>query len=210
MLYRAWRWLCAVAVQLFIKLHLYKLKSQLYRALFERKYRDVKIGVVARLARIPPIIDHGKKWRADGWRELFDAVSSPQRCQQIFLGLAPVPRSGLDCDEHAIYVAAVLKESLEAGLCGEDGVANPRFFTVVWMDPKTWKPYGHNVCLLEVPQPGKYFPMHCYMDYGLPSQAVQSISDVAAQVVAHYAPGAEVLVWAVQGVDLTPEMVCRS
>lgn len=206
-LYVLWRGACRFFTYWFIALRLYKLKSWVYRRIWEKKFLNVQMGMVQNLDLIPPIIDFGRKWRSDSWKQGFDAVSSPQFAQEVFLGRVPVPKHGLDCDEHAIYITALVEKSLANHMCKEDGIAKPRFFTVTWMDPRTWKPGGHNVCLMEVPQRLWQFPKYCYMDYGTPHTTCDSIHAVALQVIERYAKGSEPLVWAVQRTDLTPEMV---
>jgi len=206
--FRAFRWWSGLLVWLYFSLRGYQAKSWLYRYVFEWKYLKLPICTVPSIDLIPAIIDYGKQWRSDSWLQGFDAVSSPQYAQEVFLNRAPVPEHGLDCDEHAIFITALIENSLREGTC-DDGYYSPKFFTVIWIDPETLSISGHNVCLLTVPQgPGK-FDLYSYMDYGLPNTPVNSIHEVALQVIEERAKGSLPLVWMVQNTALTPEIVQR-
>jgi hypothetical protein len=190
----------------YLGLRIYKAKSWAYRWLFEGRYRDVKVFTYATLqllaARLRP-----SWYRPDGWRQLFDAVSYPGRVEAIWESGVP-PKDGLDCDEYAIYSVAAVEKSLASGLMRGEGITNPRLMTVMWLCADAWRPEGHNVCLMEVPQGEGRFSKWTYMDYGNPGPHYESYADVATAIVTWYAGGPAVLLgYAVQRLDLTPEVV---
>jgi hypothetical protein len=194
-----WAFLCRLGVWLYIATRWYKFRSWVYRWMFERRFLKIPIGTVSSVELLPAIVDYGKKWRSDSWLQTFDAISSPQYAQEVFLGRAPVPAHGFDCDEHAIYEVAVVEASAL-------GVA--RLLTVTWIHPVNHQLGGHNVCLLQVPPAeGHTLPRWQYMDYQLPYPAEDSIHAVAKQVAERQCPGSEVLVWATAKLDLTPELI---
>ena len=210
-----WQATAAMWSYLYLKLGSYKAWSRAYRAIWERKFKDVKLVTFSGLSQLGPYMKNGALWVKDSWRELFDAVGSPERAQQIFSGAEPAPKEGLDCDEHAIFLTAVLQKSLATGVL-VDKVKNPRFFTVMWFEG--WKATGHNVCLLELPPAAPLTasgpPRYCYMDYGEPSVACNSIQEVADLIRRSYSKATPEntypMVWAVSALDLTPELVSRS
>lgn len=164
---------------LYLRLHGYQLWSYLYRFVWERKYKSVKIHRFERLALLVDFI-RLQKWKADSWKEMFDAVSSPEKVQAIGQDASGDHLIG-DCDEFAVYLANAISVSLKAGMMAADGIANPRFLTITWIDKKTKKAGGHNVCLLEYPsEVGS--SLYAYMDYGKPSAKFFTIGDVVKLV----------------------------
>lgn len=197
-----WLFLARVGTFIFLRWHLYQQWSYLYRWIYERKYKAVKLTTFAKLSMIPAYINYGKDWRSDSWQQLGDAVSTPEKAQQIFSGAEPVPKHGIDCDEHAVFEAATIEKSIETKLM-QDNVANPKFFTVTWMNG--WVGTGHNVCLLENPQPDGSV-LYSYMDYGNPSAMKRTVHEVAEMIRAKYSEGKPYtgIVWMISKPDLTP------
>lgn len=204
-----WRWLASVGTWLFLVCHGYRFKSWLHRIIFDRKYRDTPITVYPTLAELHAWIDK-QQWVKDGLDSLYDAVCTPQKVQAVGQGDHKIG----DCDEFAIYTTAAIEKALALGQMKEKNIANPRFFTVTWME-KNGAPDGHNVCLLERPQPGggvKY----SYMDYYMPSEPpLDTPAQVAVLIAQTYAGWAAdnyggvesgVLCWCACKTNLAPVM----
>lgn len=135
------------------------------------------------------------KWRPDTWRELWDAVSAPTAVQwrdyndpESFIG---------DCDEFAVYIAAVL--SSERHEPPFHGIRSARLLTVMWNKTggSEWEGNrnglgGHNVCLI------RYWDgTFAYMDYGMPSTPRATAQEVVDDVRKRYAQEYEPFGWAV-------------
>lgn len=177
----------------FLRLGLYRLKSRLYRFLFERKYRDVPVRPVSTLIEIGRRLGP-KWWRADNWRQLWDAVSYPGRVQ-AYIDEGVPPLSGFDCDEFAIYTAHVLNVSRLRY------VYSPRFVTVLWR--KGWLVEGHNVCAYSDGEELGFY------DYGVWRVGHSDYAALARSVCAEFAPGAEPMAFAVHDLELRPLVVER-
>lgn len=115
------------------------------------------------------------------------------------------------CDEFALYTTYMIEKSLAAGYMKESNLQNPKLMSVIWVT-KDWMPNGHNVCLLERPQPDGTVK-YSYMDYGSPSEPpLDTPAQVADLIAAKYsghdkagaAKEAGVACWAIQSSDLTP------
>lgn len=198
---KAWRAVVTFCVYWWLKLGAYRIKSNIYRTLFERKYAKIEILPFTHLSQLPEFVKRGSLWRSDSWKQLFDAVSSPQYAQQVFSGKEPVPEHGLDCDEHAIFLVAAIKKSLELGRL-TDKVKQPFFLTVTWFEDG-WKPNGHNVCLFEM-EDGKFY----FMDYSEPNGGWDTIQDLVNAIRARYCSAKTVdsLCWCVSDYDLRPQI----
>jgi hypothetical protein len=117
------------------------------------------------------------------------------------------------CDEFAIYLTAAIEKALALGQMQEMNIANPRFFTVMWME-KTGRPEGHNVCLLERPQPNGT-TKYSYMDYGMPSEPpLDTPGQLAVLIASRYAGWSStghgtvesgVLCWSTAHTNLKPD-----
>jgi hypothetical protein len=117
------------------------------------------------------------------------------------------------CDEFAIYLTAAIEKALAVGQMTEMNIANPRFFTVMWME-KTGRPEGHNVCLLERPQPNGT-TKYSYMDYGMPSEPpLDTPGQLAVLIASRYAGWSStghgtvesgVLCWSTAHTNLKPD-----
>jgi hypothetical protein len=125
-------------------------------------------------------------WRADSWKQLFDAVGCAERVERIFSGLEE-PDTGLDCDEFAIWAAASLRTGKMRGVLVDD-VTNISFLTVTWRDAK--KMQGHNACLFRLKD------KWVYIDYGMPKGHAVDIEGTVKALLAEYAEGdAELITW---------------
>lgn len=207
-----WLFLCRFWALSFLKLRVYKFWSNVYRWLWESQWSDLKVSTYVTLSLITERARAGW-WRADSWKQLFDAVSSPQYVEAVWSGQAPVPTEGFDCDEFAIYLTAAIAKSLENGVM-TDELQHPRFFTVLWMEKDGWTPRGHNVCLVSrlMPRPDGLgvVPTHrqwAFVDYSALSAWCDSIDDVAKQVRDAYAKESTPIGYCVSALDLTPYSV---
>lgn len=205
-----WRWLASVGVWLWLACRLYKWKSAIHRFFFDRKYNGTEITVYPTVKALQEWIAK-QEWVRDNIDSGWDAVCSPEKVQAV--GQSGDHRVG-DCDEFAIYLTAAIEKALAAGQMKEMNVANPRFFTVTWME-KTGAPDGHNVCLLERPQPNGSPPKYSYMDYGMPSEPpLDTPAQVAVLIASSYAGWSSsghgtkesgVLCWGTADARLTPK-----
>jgi hypothetical protein len=213
-----WRWVASVCTLGFLALRGYQIKSAVHRFFFDRKYRDTPITVYPTLAELHAWIDQ-QKWVKDGLTSLWDAVCTPQKVQAVGQGSGPLAKGDKvhevgDCDEFAIYTTAAIEKALALGQMKEKNIANPRFFSVVWME-RNGMPDGHNVCLLERPQPNGP-PKYSYMDYYMPSEPpLDTPAQVAVLIASTYAGWAKnnyggvesgVMCWCAAKTDLTPTM----
>lgn len=190
-----------VGVYLFLALRLYAIKSWLYRAIFERRYRNIQLSTYQRYEDLVDVI-RTLQWTADGPKELWDAISSPEKVEYV-ARYSEDKRAG-DCDEFAIYIVATLNRSLAEGkFVGDPTLQGARFMTVTWMD-KDGKYGGHNVALLIRDQ-----GMYSYMDYGMPSTPRHGVKEVVQDVMDRYAPGGTVLVYGVSTENLWHVWVSR-
>lgn len=167
-----------------------------YQWLWERNKR----APLKRFPDMQDLVDYVKtlKWRADTWRELADAISSPEAVQWR---ADNEPRRLIgDCDEFGVYEAAVIQNETarDSAWSADLGIVSACLLTVMWY--KTggleWEGNrnglgGHNVCLI----------MHnggwSYMDYGWPSKKRKTIQEVVEDVRLRYAQEYEPLGWAV-------------
>lgn len=170
---------------LYVQLRIYKYWSKLYRLIWERKYRNVALPVYHDIQQLVNFIST-LTWVADGPKELFDAVSSPQKVEWI--GRLGDRKVG-DCDEFAIYITNALSLNKEIGtlqpFAGIFPIKEVYFMTVPWAKGRDGKAGGHNVCLIEwALSVGTGFS---YMDYGFPSLARSTIREVVRDVRVQYA-----------------------
>lgn len=203
-----WLLVCRVAVYVFLHAHLWRAKSWLYCRLQEpREVRDVELLTFRDFREVTHFMGNGTKWRADGWRSLWDAVHSPQYAQQAFAGVYPA-ETDLDCDDHARFAAAAIEHSIAEGEWRQS-FGTPRLLTVTYL--KGLKPGGHVVTVVSkesdrVEMWGSRFSGREYYwgDYGGLLGPFASIADVARNVRSVYAPGSSAIVHCVQDVALRP------
>jgi len=193
-----WLFLARLGTFLYLRLGVYRLWSNIYRAIWERRFRDIPLKIFMDLKELGRYLqENSGKWKADSWKQLFDAVSYPAKAQEVFDGRYEATE-GLDCDDYSAYITNVLDLSLAVT---QLPVANPRFFTVTWMNG--WKVGGHNVALVAVPDGG-----YAYMDYGMPTGHALTPDGVARNVINSYAGKEAVcIVWCVAKKDLSPLVV---
>lgn len=83
--------------------------SKLYRFLFQRKYKHVKLKHYSILENIDKLFLK-LQWRKDGFKELWDSIGSAnwvQYCLDEIEGGHPQPKGALDCDDFSNYAANV-------------------------------------------------------------------------------------------------------
>lgn len=190
-----WIFLCRVATYAYFASRFQVGWSRLYRWLYERQYKDVKIASYDTLQDIARVMRR-QSWVMDSWKELFNAVSSPQKVQALINANERGARIG-DCDEFAIYIVSAVRRSMMQ--LRMPGVLSAQLLTVMWNSG--WVPNGHNVCLLQMLD--NYRIRYAYMDYGLPSKMYDTVEEVAKAVREAYDKNAIPLMYAVSTEDLT-------
>jgi len=195
-------WLVRFSVQAATYLHWYRVKSYVYRWLFERKYRDVPLLRFTNLNELVAFIRPGL-WMPDGWRSGWDATGYPGKAQTLFeaaqevaLGLRkPFSYTDFDCDEFAIFIAAALAQHARENPRAE--IYDASVMAVTWAEGRTVE--GHNVCLYRRPE-GFY-----WVDYSVPHGPFLSVETAARDVAAfHGGPGETPLVYCRHDVNLRP------
>lgn len=189
-----------VLFYLFFKTGYYQHWSNLYRFLFEKRFKDIELPTVKSLNDLGWMLSvNAIKWASDGVLELFDACSYPGKAWQVFLGFE-TPKHGFDCDDFASFSIAVINKSIEQGEKLNCTEAN--LLTVYWLNGLM--PNGHNVALItSLDTSGdKVKQVYSYMDYNVPSEKVETIQEVADMVRASYGPGSTPVGHAVSRPDL--------
>jgi hypothetical protein len=159
MLLNIWTFICRLGMWLHMRLDLYRIKSNLYRAIFERQYRDYPLTTYSTFGELAAFL-RTLIWTADSWTQLWDAISYAGKVEAI--GYRGDRRVG-DCDEFAIYAAEAIRLSVQAGKFHVR--AETKMLTVTWLEGAV--PGGHNVCFLELPDEPAH-RRYAYMDYGMP------------------------------------------
>lgn len=196
MIRKIWHALVVFYVRAFISLGLYRLKSNLYRALFERDFKDIKLQLFYDFHTLGKFIKPDA-WRGDNLLSLFDAVGYPGKAQKVFEGKLH-PAANFDCDEFAIWLTCTIQRCMVADTLPVQGVG---FMTVIYAKDGL-KISGHNVCLFGRIVEGdlKYF----VMDYDLPRGPYATPQEAAGAVAEVY--GAEPLCFGVSDYQLRPLM----
>lgn len=120
--------------------------SKIYRWLRERKWRHIDIPIFKSFEEITEIV--GKmQWRRDGYRELWDAVSTPYAAYGKFLA----GNKAGDCDDISIFAVHCLNKADEAKLL-EKPLWQIGLLSCPWIDAKG-KVGGHNVCAFAYQEP---------------------------------------------------------
>lgn len=174
-----WHFIVIQFVRLATLTHLYQIKSYIYRAIFERDLRNVKLTTWSSLEDIALFI-HPEAWRADGWKTLYDAVSYPGKAQLVFEGKL-TPTADFDCDEFAIWLAASLELCKAADSI--KGLQEIVMMSINWAN-EGFAIEGHNVCVFKMANDGFYV-----MDYGMPVGPFNSPTEAACDVVRRYSKG---------------------
>lgn len=190
-------WLGRIGFCVYLRCQIYAVWSRIYRWFWERKRRKAlpqfqKLGDLVALIRT-------LKWRADGWRQLGDAISHPEHVQ--WLADNDPAREVGDCDDFAIYEVTALQQP---ELRRSYGIAAAEMLTVSWYkyggkatEGNPMGHYGHNVCLIRYTD-GKW----TFMDYGWPYWRRDTVEEVVADVRWLYAPESYLVGWARSRADL--------
>lgn len=154
--------------------------SKIYRFLYERKFKDVKLTKYANFTELSKFVG-SQTWVADKFKQLWDATSTPQKVQWV-ADNTPKHEIG-DCDEFAIYSVNVVEDGLSDGTFNDPNlhVQDAYMLTVCWVNQDN-KLMGHNVCLLDTGEDLKWR----YMDYHMPSVAKATIGEIALLVAASF------------------------
>lgn len=89
------------------------------------------------------------RWNMEALRSPFAPLLTAQYIEAVWCGVVGAPAEGFDGVDFAVYSVKAIRRSLEAGVL-KDAVANPRLFTVWWVEPDG-KVGGHTVVLLDYP-----------------------------------------------------------
>lgn len=178
----------------------YRHWSRLYRLIWEFKYRNYLLHPYESIQDLAKAINN-MKWKADDWKQLWDAFSYPGTVQSVldngggYIG---------DCDEFACYEATVINNGIMGAYLKPFGNLRPVYayiLTVTWID-EDGEYGGHNVCLIKSFDQKRRQYFYSYMDYGLPNPEMKSIGEVVEQVLSNYGENATLLAWAMH----TPEL----
>lgn len=172
-----WLFLCRVFTWLHLSSGLRRAWTSIYRLIWERRWKNVTVPTYANLDTLGGYLRlNANKWRADSWRQLWDAVSYPGKAKEAFEG-SFIPENGLDCEDFSIFIVHTLKRSLDTGaLHVAKDLATPQLFTVIWMEG--WALRGHAVCLVRLPD-----YQFAFMDYGPPTGHALTPNEVAKNVM---------------------------
>lgn len=196
------RFFGVLGVYLYLQLRLYSLWSKLYQNIFQRE-RRAPLQLHSGYSSIVNTLRRGQLYKNDGPMELWDAIGHPEYVQWVLNTEEQAPM-GMDCDEHAIYIAAAIKISVAAGVFLDAALVDANLLTVTWIDGRG-EYGGHNAALLYYRGARNTFS---YMDYGFPSKGKGSIEEVANDIVARYAgSGASCLAWAIHTPNLKVKTV---
>ncbi len=120
--------------------------SKIYRWLWERKWRYVDIPIYKSFTEITEVV--GKmQWRRDGYRELWDAVSTPYATYGKFLAGKKVG----DCDDISLFAGYCINKANAATLL-QKPMWKIGLLSCPWLDRKN-KVGGHNVCAFAYQEP---------------------------------------------------------
>lgn len=200
MIFRTWKYICSLAVWVFIRFHIYRGWSWLYRQLFERKYRSWRWWKEVAFLDIHDVCSMVRemKYRPDGWRQLFDTFSYPQ---------AVLHRKEGDCDDIALFTVWALNQMNIKTFKGiydrPMRVDRAEVLTVTWMRANG-TPGGHNTTLVHVSDPLTGEKAYMVIDYG-DVYKESSIEDHVKSIVHYYAGSdAQLMVWSRMSESLKP------
>ncbi|NDD84284.1 hypothetical protein EBZ38_08445 [bacterium] len=134
--------------------------------------------------------------------ELGDAISHPEYVQWVIDNQkAPM---GMDCDEHAVYIVAAIKNSLALNNFLDVSVRDVELLTVCWLNKKG-EYEGHNVALIT----NENFSIkYSYMDYGFPSNSRPTVEQLVDDIIHRYGGvGSTSLGWSTQDEKLRVKKV---
>lgn len=120
----------------------YSLWSKLYRFLFQRKYKKVKLKQYNTLESIEKLFSK-LSWKKDGIKELWDSIGTPewvQYCLDEIEKTGKQPQGSLDCDDFSCYAANayILR-------CNEIAY----LMSIAYKKLPTKKISGHMICVIK-------------------------------------------------------------
>lgn len=136
-------WILRILVWCAFNLRIYYAWSRLYRWLWQRRYCGTVLLWYASFAELEH--DLGLiQWKADGWKELWDAISTPQATWARHLS----GEGSNDCDDISIYAADRIADMVRRGV----QFKKPPIPTTIGLLSVPWvdldgKAGGHNVCV---------------------------------------------------------------
>lgn len=192
---------------LYVGARLMALKSKAYRWVWQRQYKDTPLK---RFSSFLHLSTHMRpmRWRQDTLKELWDAVSEPGYIQHL---MDQGNREIGDCDDFAVYLAAVIKWSMRKGSFLDSSLHHVCLFSAMWLDPtletgstQVLGISGHSVCGLKwIHEDGAV--EYGYMDYGMPIRRMKSWDEVAEHIRQRYTrqnPDTRSLGWCRNTTDL--------
>ena len=126
-----------------LKGRLYYAWSRMYRWLWQRRYKDVVIPSYTTLDGIASVVAR-MRWRADGWRELWDAISDPRATWSYHVNDLGKEGPANDCDDISMWAVDRIQQAVDAGALNE--VDEVGMLSVPWLDDG--EAGGHNVCVV--------------------------------------------------------------
>lgn len=198
---KIWHFLVVFYTRLFMTIGLYGVKSRLYRAIFEREFKNDKLFLFYDFHTMGKFIK-AEAWRGDNLLSLFDAVGYPGKAQRVFEGKLH-PNANFDCDEFAIWLVCTIEKCKNAETIA--GILGVGMMSVIYAFPEGLKISGHNVCLikrrfLESYNSETFVEKFFFMDYGTPIGPFNTPEDAAKAVAANY--GANALIFSVHDSSL--------
>jgi len=107
-----WRAILKFGCACIAVLRVYYRWSGLYRILFERKYKNVRIPLRQYVSEITDFVAK-RVWEKDGWRTGGDAISYPGKLQYAADNGLDGRIGSLDCDDMSIYCVASINKMID-------------------------------------------------------------------------------------------------
>lgn len=193
-----WLAVCRCFAFWFLRLHLYKFKSQLFRLTEPKGAAQTPIRTFANIRQLTNYTRRGTWWVPDDVFAGFDAAHSAGYLEQVFAGAIQRPKANLDCDDHAVFTVAAIKASRAAGQWTDKVGLCAAALSVMWLDG--FRPRGHVVTIAI----GSGYAGIYWADYNGWTGPFRTVSEVAANVRELYAPGSSAIGHCLQDADLTP------
>ena len=144
---------------LIIVSRVYFIWSKVYRWLWQRKYRFVPLQQDLSVEAADKELRH-LKWRADGWRELWDSTGSPHFVQHAINEVKEgreQPKRSLDCDDFSSWASHTIHKMYDPLLFSVGYAKNRK--PKKWYN-RFWHPFtrlkGHMMCLTYDASTGLY------------------------------------------------------
>ncbi len=139
-------WVLRILVFLVLRCKIYYVWSRVYRWLYAGDTGKVALPTINNEAELTGILSK-IKWKEDTWKELWDAVATPQ---MVWVGMTKDLPTGNDCDEFSVLATELLRPFIKGKqfVCNRGGsisILEVGMLSVPW----TWPggSNGHNVCM---------------------------------------------------------------